>query len=221
MLKRVIDIILCSIAIIVLTPLLIPVIMILKLTGEGFIFYEQKRIGQNNIPFNLLKFATMLKNSPDMVGGNITLKNDPRVLPFGRILRKYKINELPQLINVLLGDMSIIGRRPTVSEHFNFYDDDIKNIISKNKPGLSGISSIIFRSEEKYFNNDHQKNLEYYQKEIAPYKGELELWYCKNQSVITDFLLIIATIFSVFMPNFKIYNYFFRGLPKHPIFNPK
>ena len=70
--------------------------------------------------------------------------------------------------------------------------------------------------EEKYFNNDHQKNLEYYQKEIAPYKGELELWYCKNQSVITDFLLIIATIFSVFMPNFKIYNYFFRGLPKHP-----
>ena len=120
MIKRFIDIILSSIAILILLPLLIPIMIILRLTGEGYIFYKQERIGQNGTPFNILKFATMFKDSPNMTGGNITTKNDTRILPFGKFLRNYKINELPQIINVLLGNMSIIGRRPTVREHLIF-----------------------------------------------------------------------------------------------------
>ena len=93
MVKRIIDLIFSLIAILILSPILIPIIIILKLTGEGYVFYKQERIGQYGKPFNLLKFATMLKNSPNMDGGAITSKNDARVLPFGRFLRKYKINE--------------------------------------------------------------------------------------------------------------------------------
>ena len=221
MIKRSIDIILSIISMLFFTPLFIPIILILRFTGEGYVFYKQERIGQNGKPFTLIKFSTMLKESPNMLGGNITVDNDPRILPLGKSLRKYKINELPQLINVLLGDMSIIGRRPTVSEHFDFYDKDIKNIVSKSKPGLSGISSIIFRNEEEYFDNkDTEANRKFYQEKIAPYKGELELWYCKNQSIIVDILLIITTISTVFVPSLKLHNYFFRDLPKHPLFNP-
>ena len=221
MTKRFFDIILSTIAILILCPLLIPIMIILKLTGEGYIFYKQERIGQNGEPFNLLKFATMFKDSPNMKGGSITTKNDPRILPIGKSLRKYKINELPQIINVWLGDMSIIGRRPTVTEHFDFYEEEVKNIISKHKPGLSGISSIVFRNEEKYFiNKDTEENKKFYKEKIAPYKGELELWYCENQSIFVDILLIIATISIVFSPSIKLHNFLFRNLPKHSLFNP-
>ena len=202
-------------------PLLIPIILILKFTGERYIFYKQERIGQNDTPFNLLKFATMFKDSPNMKGGNITAKSDPRILPFGKFLRKYKINELPQIINVFFGDMSIVGRRPTVREHYDFYMQNVKNIISKYKPGLSGISSIVFRNEEQYFvSKDPNVNKKFYKEEIAPFKGKLELWYCNNQSSIVDILLIIATISAVFVKSSKLHNYFFRDLPKHRLFNP-
>ena len=221
MIKRIIDIILSTTAIFILSPFLIPIMVILKLTGEGYIFYKQERIGQNNIPFNLLKFATMFKDSPNMKGGNITAKSDPRILHFGKFLRKYKINELPQIINVFFGDMSIVGRRPTVREHYDFYMQNVKNIISKYKPGLSGISSIVFRNEEQYFvSKDPNVNKKFYKEEIAPFKGKLELWYCNNQSSIVDILLIIATISTVFVKSSKLHNYFFRDLPKHRLFNP-
>ena len=221
MVKRSIDILLSTLSIMVLTPILFPIIIILRFTGEGFIFYKQERIGKNCSPFKLLKFATMFKDSPNMTGGNITAENDPRILPIGKFLRKYKINELPQIINVFFGDMSVVGRRPTVREHYDFYTQDVKNVISKYKPGLSGIASIVFRNEEQYFfSKDPTVNKKFYEEEIAPYKGTLELWYCKNQSVIVDILLIIITISSVFVPSSKLHNYLFRNLPKHPIFNP-
>ena len=164
----------------------------------------------------------MFKDSPNMEGGNITAKSDPRIFPFGKFLRKYKVNELPQLINVFFGDLSIIGHRPTVREHLDFYDEEVVNIISKYKPGLSGIAAIVFRDEEKYFiNKDPAENKKYYEKEIAPYKGELELWYCTNQSIFVDILLIIVTILAVFVQSSKLHNYFIRDLPKHPLFNPE
>ena len=112
MLARFFDIFLSSLAITALSPLLIPVMLVLALTGEGKIFFRQERIGKGMKAFKLLKFATMLENSPNMGSGTITTKNDPRILPVGRLLRKTKINELPQLINIFLGDMSIIGPRP-------------------------------------------------------------------------------------------------------------
>jgi len=219
--KRFLDISLSLIAIIILSPLLLPIMTILKLTGEGFVFYKQERVGIDGKMFHMLKFATMFKNSPNMKGGNITAKSDPRILPVGRFLRKYKLNELPQIINVLIGDMSIIGRRPTVKEHFDFYDSEVKNIISKLKPGLSGVSSIVFRDEENYFIENSPKNNELiYQNKIAPFKGELEMWYYRNQSFIVDVLLIFITIFSIVKPSSNLHNIIFKDLPKHPLFNP-
>ena len=222
MIKRFIDVVLSTIAILILFPFLTPVMAILKLTGEGYIFYQQKRVGKNGKLFNLYKFSTMFKDSPNMRGGNITSNNDYRILPFGKFLRKYKINELPQVVNVFLGDMSVIGRRPMVSEHFEFFDKRIKNIISKFKPGLSGVSSIVFRHEEQYFTGvtpDENKTI--YRDQIAPFKGELELWYCRNQSVIVDLLLIMVTLSSLFILSTNLLNKLFWDLPKHPIYNPK
>ena len=116
--KRLIDLILSFIALIVLSPILIPVVVGLLITGEHYIFYFQKRIGFKNKPFEIWKFATMLKNSPNMLGGLHTLRKDPRLMPLGGFLRKTKINELPQVINILLGDMSIVGPRPLVNKNF-------------------------------------------------------------------------------------------------------
>ena len=145
---RFLDIIFSSIAIIVLSPFMIPVIVLLKLTGEHDVFYKQKRIGLYGKEFNLLKFATMLRNSAVLPGGLFTYKNDPRLLPLGKFLRKTKINELPQLINIFIGQMSVIGYRPLVFEGYDKYHDEIKKLIYNYKPGLSGIGSIVLRNEE-------------------------------------------------------------------------
>ena len=220
MIKRTIDIVLSFISILFLTPLLLPIIIILRFTGEGYIFYRQERIGRFGKPFNLLKFATMYKDSPNMEGGNITAKNDQRILPFGSILRKYKVNELPQIINVLLGDMSIIGRRPVVKEHYDFYDHITKENISHFKPGLSGVSSVVFRNEEIFFSGmNSEKNKEFYREQMAPFKGKLETWYANNQSLFVDILFMIITVFSIIYPPSNLHNLFFPDLPKHSVFN--
>ena len=112
MLQRSFDILFSCISIIVLLPVLSLIILILSITGEREIFYKQNRIGQNRISFELWKFATMYKNSEKKGAGTVTLKNDFRVLPFGKFLRKTKLNELPQLFNIFIGDMSVIGPRP-------------------------------------------------------------------------------------------------------------
>ena len=111
-LKRLLDVILSACSIAILSPLFLPVILVLRFTGEGEIFFAQSRVGLGKKPMQILKFATMLKNSPDMGTGTVTLKNDPRVLPVGRFLRRTKINELPQLYNIFKGELSIKGPRP-------------------------------------------------------------------------------------------------------------
>ncbi len=211
---RFFDIFFSSLAIIVIAPILLPVMIILKLTGEGEIFYFQTRVGEKN-SFNLMKFATMLKNSPKMGSGSITIKDDPRVLPFGRFLRKTKINELPQIINVLLGDMSLVGPRPLTKENFDFYSDDVKEVLKNTKPGLSGIGSIIFRNEEEILQgeNIHEK----YKELISPYKGELEVWFSKNLSLKLYFEIIFLTIFIILFSNHKVvFSYFKNKIPEPP-----
>lgn len=178
--QRFFDIFFSAIALLILSPLLIPIMIALRLTGEGEIFYKQNRIGHGGKSFGLLKFATMLKNSPNIGSGNITLKNDPRVLPMGNFLRKTKINELPQLINILTGDMSVIGPRPLTKDNFDIYPVSVKSALYKIRPGLSGIGSIVFRAEENMLDNREDPR-DYYCKFIAPYKGELERWYTEKR----------------------------------------
>ena len=148
--QRFFDILFSLISLLFFSPLFFIIIIILKLTGEGEIFFLQKRSGKDEKEFKIIKFATMLKNSPYLGAKDITLKDDPRVLKFGKFLRKTKINELPQLINILIGDMSVVGPRPLTKEQFSNYDVNSKKLISSIEPGLTGIGSVVFRDEEKY-----------------------------------------------------------------------
>ena len=214
--KRFFDIILSGLAIICLSPLLIPVVIILKLTGEHYIFYSQERTGKEGKPFGLLKFATMLKNSPNMGSGDITLKKDPRVLPFGRILRKTKINELPQLFNIFLGDMSVIGPRPLTPRNFSYYMQETQEEIGKLLPGLSGIGSVIFRDEETIMASFGMDYTECYKTFIAPYKGALELWYLTHHNLWVDFQIIFLTVWVIFFPKSQLPYRCFKDLPSKP-----
>jgi lipopolysaccharide/colanic/teichoic acid biosynthesis glycosyltransferase len=214
--KRLIDIILSLIAITILLPLWIPVIIILLLTGEHEVFYFQKRIGYKNKPFLIWKHATMLKASEKMKGGLHTTRNDPRVLPFGSFLRKTKINELPQLINILKGDMSIVGPRPLVDKTFTPYPKHVQENIYNVKPGLTGIGSIVFRDEEKLLSETELPPKDFYAIHISPYKGELELWYQRNLSFITDLKLVFCTAWVIVFPKSELPFKIFKGLPPIP-----
>ena len=211
------DIILSGLAIVFLSPLLVPVVIALLLTGEHYVFYFQERIGFKNKKFKIIKFATMVKNSPIIGTGLHTRKNDPRILPLGGFLRKTKINELPQLFNILFGSMTIVGPRPLVDKTFEPYSDEVKKSVYNVKPGLTGIGSIVFRDEEELLSKTNLPLDEYYKKFISPYKGELELWYQKNISFNTDFLIIIITAFTIFFPNNNLVSLFFKDLPKNNI----
>ncbi len=215
--KRFCDIVLSSILLIILSPLLIPIMIGLKLTGEGYIFYKQTRIGLKNKEFNILKFATMLKNSPNMAGGVITTTKDPRITPMGGFLRKSKINELPQLLNILLGEMSFVGPRPVMPISFNAYPSEVQSVIYNVKPGLTGIGSIIFRDEEELITiikNKGEDTWEFYTNKIYPFKGEVEQWYQSNFNFIVDFKIIFITAFVIIFPKSNLVYTLFKTLPK-------
>lgn len=212
--KRGMDIIFSILVLILLLPLFIPIIFLLLVTAEGDVLYFQERLGYKNKPFQIWKFATMLKNSLQMGSGSITLKNDFRVTKVGKFLRKTKINELPQIINIFKGDLSFVGPRPLVASTFEAYSENIQSQIYNVKPGLTGIGSIIFRDEESLLSatKDEDPHL-YYQKVIAPYKGALELWYQNNLSLIVDFKILIVTAWVVVFPKSTLIYKWFKGLP--------
>ena len=215
--KRLFDILSSTIALILLSPLLLPIIVLLRLTSEGEVFYFQERIGMHNKPFKIFKFATMLKNSSKMKGGYITVKNDTRITFMGGFLRKSKINELPQLLNIFLGHMSVVGPRPVMRVSFESYPKEIQKIIYNVKPGLTGIGSIIFRDEEDIITKvkvDGGDIWDFYKNKIYPFKGKLEIWYQKNKSFSLDIKLIFITAWVIFFSNSKIYNKVFNDLPK-------
>ena len=213
---RIIDVLLSVLALLVLLPLFIPIVAILLLTGEHKVFYSQTRIGYKNQNFKILKFATMLSNSSNMGSGSLTLKNDPRVLPFGSFLRKTKINELPQILNIIIGDLSIVGPRPQMRVDFKKYSDEVQRKIYNVRPGLTGIGSIVFRDEESLISAAPEKENphDFYKRVIAPYKGELEIWYQENCNLILDFQLIFMTAWAIISPETRLYEKWFKDLPK-------
>ena len=217
LLKRTFDLLSSGIAILILSPLLIPVIIGLKLTGEGYVFYKQERIGYKNKPFLIWKFATMLKDSPNMPGGVMTIKKDPRITPMGAFLRKSKINELPQLFNIFFGRMSVVGPRPVMKISFEAYPNEIQKVIYNVKPGLTGIGSIIFRDEEELISevkNNGGDLWEFYIGKIYPFKGELEIWYQNHKSFILDIKIIFLTAWVILSPTSKLYEKWLKNLPK-------
>ena len=214
--SRIIDVLLSLLALLVLLPLFIPIVVILLLTGEHKVFYLQTRVGYKNKDFKIIKFATMLSNSANMGSGSLTLKNDPRVLPFGSFLRKTKINELPQILNIIIGDLSIVGPRPQMQVDFEKYSDDVQGKIYNVRPGLTGIGSIIFRDEESLISlaAENENPHDFYKRVIAPYKGELEIWYHSHRSLFLDFQLIFMTAWAIVSPETRLYEKWFKDLPK-------
>lgn len=214
--KRTLDVTASFIGLLVLAPLLIPIVIALRLTGEGEIFYRQQRLGLNNRFFSILKFATMLKNSPNMAGGEITLSDDPRITPMGSFLRRTKINELPQLCNVLVGDMSLVGPRPLLEVSYLMYSIDVQAIVYRSKPGLTGIASLVFRNEDVLVSASGEDPRHFYRTVIYPYKGELEAWYYANKSLAVDLKILLLTVWYLFAPQSKIAYAVLRGIPQRP-----
>ena len=213
--QRFFDIVFSGMALVLFSPLLLPLIFILRVTGEGEIFFLQSRVGRRGEHFMLYKFATMLKDSPNIGTRTVTLANDPRILPMGTFLRHTKINELPQLINILKGHMSIIGPRPLTPETYGAYPEIIRRNLCKVKPGLSGIGPIIFRAEDVILSGN-SASMEFYREFIAPYKGLVENWYVANQSIKTYFVCIFVTIWVVVFPRSGLVWRVFKDLPPPP-----
>lgn len=216
MLKRLIDILLSFIALVVFLPFGLPIALVLRLTGEGEVFYLQQRVGRNGKLFPVYKFATMLKESPNLGSGDITVTNDPRVLPVGRFLRKTKLNEVPQILNILFGTMSIVGPRPLTPKNFSYYTDEDQEVIGKMRPGLTGIGSIVFRDEESIIGASDKPFDQRYREDIAPYKAKLERWYYHHQGILTDLMVILVTAWVVFRPESTVYRKIWKDLPPAP-----
>ena len=212
---RIFDIFSSILGLLILSPLLIPIIVILRLTGEKEIFYFQDRVGINGEIFQVYKFATMLKDSATMGSGTITVANDPRVLPLGRVLRKTKINELPQLLNVVRGEMSLIGPRPHAPRDLQGVDSELLQIVQSIRPGLSGVASIIFRNEDKIL-HDVSDPRKFYDTIIAPYKARVDIWYRQNISFSKYLILIILTVIVVLTGRIRIIFLVFPDIPEVP-----
>lgn len=221
LIKRVFDITSSAAAILLLLPFLLPIMLLLCLTGEGKIFYRQERLGYKNQPFKILKFATMLEDSPNMAGGEITLEHDPRITPMGGFLRKTKINELPQLWNVLVGEMSIVGPRPLMQVSFEMYSPDVQKVVYESRPGLTGIGSLVFRDEAALVKASGVDPRQYYRNVIYPHKGKVEYWYYEHRSLWTDAKVIVLTAISILMPSAKVADSAFEELPQFdPVGSP-
>jgi len=215
--KRLFDILIALIALMFLAIPFLVVIVVLRLTGEGNVWYRQDRVGYQGKHFKVFKFCTMRVGSEFTGNKDITVRGDPRVLPVGRVLRMTKLNELPQILNVLFGDMSIVGWRPLVPRGFGDYSDYVKENIVKQKPGITGIGSIVFRDEEAIVTEagEQGKDLhETYRDHILPYKGAVELWYNEHRNMLIDMQVIFLTAWAIVSPGNDLVFKWFKGLPE-------
>ena len=195
--KRVFDLLFSSIGLLLLQPLFVVTAILIKVDSTGPVFFRQERIGKNFRRFMIYKFRTMVVNAENK-GLRITSGGDHRVTKVGRILRKFKIDELPQLYNVLKGDMSLVGPRPEVEEYVILYEEDYREIL-KRRPGITDVSSITFREEEAVLQNQVDPE-GYYKKILLPEKIRLAKEYMQKSSFLYDFKLVLNTLHSIFYP---------------------
>lgn len=212
--KRLLDLFVSGFLILFLLVPALAVFLLLRLTGEGKVFFLQSRVGLHHKLFSVYKLATMRSDSETTGTQDITVRDDPRVLPVGKILRKTKINELPQLFNVFRGDMSLVGWRPLMPKSFDMYSDEIQAQIVQYKPGLTGLGSIVFRDEEQILENTTKEFRQCYVEDIAPLKGALELWYGQRQNIWMDLKILGCTAWVIFSPRSMLYLRLFPGMPE-------
>jgi lipopolysaccharide/colanic/teichoic acid biosynthesis glycosyltransferase len=196
-LKRITDIFISLFGLIILSPLFLILAILIKTESPGPVFFRQVRVGKDEIKFQIFKFRTMKINSENN-GPKITVKDDKRITPLGNYLRKYKLDELPQLINVLFGDMSLVGPRPEVPKFVALYPDPIKKKVFSVRPGITDPASIIFRNENELLAQipDPEK---YYTENIMPEKLGYYVEYIENRNFLLDFNIILSTLKSIFV----------------------
>lgn len=212
--KRAADFVLAILALVLLSPVFLLVALLLKLTGDGEVFYRQPRVGYRRGTFKMWKFATMVKDSPNIGARDMCIEGDPRVLPVGRWLRKTKINELPQLLNILTGEMSFVGPRPLMPVSYHALEPFIQERIYMIRPGLTGIGSIFFRDENEIIARSSLGPREAYDQVVLPHKGRLELWYQEHASFWLDLKIIVLTAWVIVFPNSGLVFKVFPTLPR-------
>lgn len=190
--KRAFDVVCSALGLLVLSPVLLVCALLVGLTSPGGVLFRQERIGKDGVPFTIYKFRSMRR---DNAGLKITTSGDSRVTPVGKVLRRTKLDELPQLFNVLKGDMSFVGPRPEVREYTDLYDEEQRQVLLV-RPGITGLASIRFRNENELLDESDDPNRTYIE-EVMPQKLALDLEYIPHASVFYDIRLILETLVTV------------------------
>jgi lipopolysaccharide/colanic/teichoic acid biosynthesis glycosyltransferase len=191
--KRCLDIALSLVGLILLSPVFLLIAALVRLSSPGPTFFRQERVGRGGRPFRLLKFRSM---RPSSGGPEVTAGSDDRITPIGRLLRKAKLDELPQLLNVLLGDMSLVGPRPEVERYVRHYTDAQREVLSV-QPGVTGVSQLLFRHEEELLAG-HDDVEDFYIREVMPRKLDLDLRYVRERSFTGDLGILARTFVALF-----------------------
>jgi lipopolysaccharide/colanic/teichoic acid biosynthesis glycosyltransferase len=190
--KRLFDLIFVIPSLVILLPVFLLVTIWIKIDSSGPVFFRQERVGKFGQIFKVFKFRTMVMNA-ESLGARVTIGQDPRITHSGSFLRKYKIDELPQLINVLTGEMSLVGPRPEVPEYVSCWPDKLRDIVLSVPPGITDFASIEFRNENNILEGSLNP-IEKYVNEIIPIKLEYYVRYVNERSIWLDFKLILKTI---------------------------
>jgi lipopolysaccharide/colanic/teichoic acid biosynthesis glycosyltransferase len=190
LIKRFFDLISATVGLILISPVFLVVPLIIALDSRGPIFFKQWRTGKDRKPFQIYKFRTMVQNA-DKIGAQVTAGNDPRITTIGKFLRRYAIDELPTLINVLKGEMSIVGPRPELPKFLPYYTGKYQEILSV-RPGLTDLGTLAFRDEAKYLSRLNHEEI--YGREILPQKLELYLRYVHERSFLFDLKIVFKTL---------------------------
>lgn len=204
--KRTLDVAVAALLLVALSPIALLIAAILAFTGDRQVLYGQTRVGRKRREFRMFKFVSMRGGGNDEGGGKLTLPGDPRVLPFGRFLRQTKLNELPQLFNVIKGDMSLVGPRPQPPEIFAYYTEEDQQAIAAVRPGVTGVGSVVFRDEERMLQESPLPPQECHRDVFAPRKAQLETWYVGHQSLALDLKLMVLTAIAIIAPNGRTYD---------------
>jgi lipopolysaccharide/colanic/teichoic acid biosynthesis glycosyltransferase len=193
--KRLFDLFFVLPSLIVFSPVFLIIAITIKLDSKGSIFFKQTRVGLHGKHFQIFKFRSMVMNA-EAKGAKVTIEGDNRITKVGHFLREYKFDELPQLWNVLIGDMSLVGPRPEVPEYVEFYSDNMKKIVLSVPPGITDRASIEFRDENKIL-ADSNNPIEDYREKVLPIKLDYYKQYVQQRSLWLDFSLIIGTFSAI------------------------
>jgi len=196
MVKRAFDIIVSSFGLIIASPLILILAVWIKLNSKGSVFYKGERVGKNGKIFKMFKFRSMVSNA-DQIGGPSTAGDDFRLTKLGRFMKKFQLDEVPQLINVLKGEMSLVGPRPEVKMYVDVMTDEERNIIFSVKPGMTDLASLFNFHEGEVLRGSLDPEKTYMEK-IRPEKIRLQMKYVKNRSFLLDLKIVIKTILKVF-----------------------